>query len=223
MVEARQYSPARDTLPQQDNRVQRALGIVSDTFGVPPEDLLGKNHDLNSTIARYTFANALLRRHFDYDTLGSLLSNRSNLAIQKGLAKYQQYVRLHPEVRLLANAATKKIDEIWPTSPSLEDDFIRQTLQTVSQTYSVPIDDICGKSRLGAFIQPRFVTAYLLRGAGISLKRVGLALGKRDYATIIHAVRKIKKLRENDPEFSGRISQLEGQIDAIRERRSYTL
>ena len=66
-----------------------------------------------------------------------------------------------------------------------------QVLAAVSEIYSVPLDDLIGRSRRKEIVEPRQVAMYLLRDMlDLSYPSIGEKLG-RDHTTAIHSFEKI--------------------------------
>lgn len=69
------------------------------------------------------------------------------------------------------------------------------TLQIISEVCKemlVTIDEVQGPSRKRHIVRARWEAIDRMRQRGLSLNKIGLALGKRDHTTILHALRQIK-------------------------------
>ena len=72
-------------------------------------------------------------------------------------------------------------------------------LKSVSDFYSIPLQDITKRSRKKEVVRPRQIAMYLLREeTKSSFPEIGQRLGGRDHSTVIHAYEKIKLEEEND-------------------------
>src|SRR3989344_1560754 len=72
-------------------------------------------------------------------------------------------------------------------------------LKSVSDFYSIPLQDITKRSRKKEIVRPRQIAMYLLREeTKSSFPEIGQRLGGRDHSTVIHAYEKIKLEEEND-------------------------
>ena len=71
--------------------------------------------------------------------------------------------------------------------------------EVVAKYFNVTVEDLKGSKRSSDIVFPRQIAMYLCRDvAGISTPKIGLAFGKRDHSTVMHACNKIAKdLREN--------------------------
>ncbi|MDO5090062.1 MAG: chromosomal replication initiator protein DnaA [Cardiobacteriaceae bacterium] len=75
-------------------------------------------------------------------------------------------------------------------------------LKTVGKFYKVGLDDILGKSRKAKIALARQVGMMLAKELTThSYPDIGRAFGDRDHTTVIHACRKVEKLREEDKDF----------------------
>lgn len=84
----------------------------------------------------------------------------------------------------------------------------------VSDFYKVTENELMGKGRKKEVALARQVIMYLSREiSGMSLKTIGLRLGRRDHTTVMHACNVIgKKIRENKT-FAKEIDSIRHQID----------
>ncbi|HAE87189.1 TPA: chromosomal replication initiator protein DnaA [Candidatus Marinimicrobia bacterium] len=84
----------------------------------------------------------------------------------------------------------------------------------VSDYYKVTENELMGKGRKREVALARQVIMFLSREiSGMSLKTIGLRLGRRDHTTVMHACNVIgKKIRENK-EFAREIDTIRHQID----------
>jgi chromosomal replication initiator protein len=76
---------------------------------------------------------------------------------------------------------------------------IEEILKRVCDYYSVKQDDIYTKSRKRNIVQVRQVSMYLAqKHTSLSCSRIGMLVGKRDHATVIHSVNQIEDRLTND-------------------------
>ena len=76
---------------------------------------------------------------------------------------------------------------------------IDDILKAVSQLYSVPKTELLSARRARSVVRPRQIGMYLAkRLTSRSLPEIGRRFGGRDHSTVLHAVRKIEKLLEED-------------------------
>ena len=74
--------------------------------------------------------------------------------------------------------------------------------KTVADYYKVRVADLLGKRRSRNVARPRQMAMALAKELTThSLPEIGNAFGGRDHTTVLHAVRKVQQLREEDPRF----------------------
>ena len=91
-----------------------------------------------------------------------------------------------------------------------------QVLQLAANAYNVDPDLLLSGIRTQTAVLPRHIAAYLLTfKLNLSTPKVGQLLGGRDHSTILHALKNIKKIRNEDASFNGLIVSLETQMDMM--------
>jgi len=84
---------------------------------------------------------------------------------------------------------------------------MRDVEKAVSLKFNLPLDDLRGTCRARYCARPRQIAMFLCREmTSNSMPRVGRHFG-RDHTTVLHAVRVIKRMSAESPEFA---SQVEG-------------
>lgn len=87
--------------------------------------------------------------------------------------------------------------------------------RAVCNQYRVTMADLKSARRTANVVLPRQIAMYLARTlTGRSLPHVGRMFGGRDHTTVLHAVRKIEKLRESDSKLVGELEDLTGLLVA---------
>jgi chromosomal replication initiator protein len=80
----------------------------------------------------------------------------------------------------------------------------------VAEHYNVRVSDMHSNKRLRVVARPRQVAMYLCKKlTPKSLPEIGRKFGGRDHTTVMHAVRKIDELKEQDPSFRDDVEMLE--------------
>lgn len=86
----------------------------------------------------------------------------------------------------------------------------REILNEVARGLNLRPDDILGTRRRPDLVLARQVAMYLCRQKlGLSYPELGRAFGGRDHSTVIHAIKKIKKLLISDKDVQRLVTQLE--------------
>ncbi|MDO5483654.1 MAG: helix-turn-helix domain-containing protein [Desulfovibrionaceae bacterium] len=88
----------------------------------------------------------------------------------------------------------------------------RDILNQVAVSLKLRPEDILSGKRRPDMVLARQVAMYLCRQRlGLSYPELGRAFGGRDHSTVIHAIKKIKKLRETDKTVSQLLTELENK------------
>jgi chromosomal replication initiator protein len=92
---------------------------------------------------------------------------------------------------------------------------IDQIQRKVADYYQVRLSDLLSARRTRDVTLPRQIAMYLAKRLTTrSLPEIGRRFGGRDHTTVIHAVRKIKKLRETTAEIDADLMALTRQLEA---------
>src|SRR6056297_470566 len=80
---------------------------------------------------------------------------------------------------------------------------IEEIQRQVSEHYNIRLSDMIGPKRLRAFARPRQVAMYLCKQmTSRSLPEIGRRFGGRDHTTVMHGVRRIEELRNQDDQIA---------------------
>jgi len=75
---------------------------------------------------------------------------------------------------------------------------IKSIATAAARAYNVPLDTLCGKSRMATVNKPRKIAIYLCRQSGLSLNEIGKFFN-RDVSSVSNAIQSVKnKLAEKD-------------------------
>ncbi|MEH6470400.1 MAG: chromosomal replication initiator protein DnaA [Halopseudomonas sp.] len=126
--------------------------------------------------------------------------------------------KIRSNVRELEGALKRVIANAHFTGSKITTDFIRESLKdllalqdklvsidniqrVVSEYYKIKVADLHSKRRSRSVARPRQVAMALSKElTNHSLPEIGNAYGGRDHTTVLHACRKVKELREIDPD-----------------------
>ncbi len=76
----------------------------------------------------------------------------------------------------------------------------------VARFFGVKVQDLKGPRRTKQVVVPRQIAMYLTRKhTGLSLPEIGKHFGGRDHTTVLHAVRKVDRVRDDDPNYRSRL------------------
>lgn len=87
---------------------------------------------------------------------------------------------------------------------------IDEIQRKTAEYYSLRLSDLLSARRTRMIARPRQVAMYLSKQlTSRSLPEIGRKFGGRDHTTVIHAVRRIEELRENDPAVDNDVENLQ--------------
>jgi chromosomal replication initiator protein len=82
-------------------------------------------------------------------------------------------------------------------------------VRSVAEFYGIPHEDILSTRRNGPIVKARQVALFLCRELlGLSYPKLGSLFGGRDHSTALHAVKKITKLQDDNPQMNKEIEEL---------------
>jgi len=124
--------------------------------------------------------------------------------------------RIRSNVRELEGALRRVVANAEFTGESITLEFAREALRdliavqakmvtieniqkTVAEYYKIRLSDLSAKTRSRSIARPRQIAMSLAKElTSKSLPEIGLAFGGRDHTTVLHAVRKVTELKEQD-------------------------
>lgn len=93
---------------------------------------------------------------------------------------------------------------------------IEAIIRAVCLHYGTTGAGIMSGHRTANLVRPRQVICYLAKKLTLkSYPEIGRRIGGKDHTTVLHAVRKIERLRGSDQTLSTRLDALEGQLRPI--------
>src|SRR3989338_3356542 len=110
----------------------------------------------------------------------------------------------------LAKEVLKNVIQQQPVSISLED-----IQRNVATFYNVKVIDLKSKKKLKILSHPRQVAMYLCRKyTQKSFPEIGKTFGGKDHSTVMHAVRKISQMAQEDPVFKKDLDSIERIVES---------
>ena len=92
---------------------------------------------------------------------------------------------------------------------------VEEIQRQVSEHYNIRLSDLIGPKRLRVFARPRQVAMYLCKQmTSRSLPEIGRRFGGRDHTTIMHGVRRIEELRQQDAQIAEDLELLRRALEA---------
>jgi chromosomal replication initiator protein len=90
---------------------------------------------------------------------------------------------------------------------------VEEIQKTVAAHFNVKISDLKSAKRLKALVLPRQIAMYLSRIlTSCSYPEIGERFGGKDHSTIIHAIKKIEKIMENDFQLRSTINTIKNVL-----------
>jgi chromosomal replication initiator protein len=90
---------------------------------------------------------------------------------------------------------------------------VEEILKKVSLHFNIKVSDIKSAKRVKAVVLPRQIAMYISRQlTSSSYPEIGDRFGGKDHSTIIHAIRKIEKLMEEDFQLKSTIEILKKEL-----------
>ena len=151
--------------------------------------------DLDTQVAQY-----LAQRESDTRSLlGKLTMILTIAKMRKTTLSLDLAEELFPEQQLGEN-------KIKPLNPN-------EVIARVAEFYNSETTEVLGKSRLKSLTLPRHIAMYLLKSdLDMGYVEIGRFFSGRDHTSVIHAVRKIKTLLNNDESISNEVSEIRNII-----------
>lgn len=92
---------------------------------------------------------------------------------------------------------------------------VEEIQRKVSDHYSIRLSDLIGPKRIRTFARPRQVAMYLAKTmTSRSLPEIGRRFGGRDHTTVMHGVRKIEELKQQDSQIADDLELLRRSLEA---------
>jgi chromosomal replication initiator protein len=92
---------------------------------------------------------------------------------------------------------------------------VDEIMQAVVKHYNLRMTDLLGPRRTRTIARPRQVAMYLAKTLTTrSLPEIGRRFGGRDHTTVIHAVKKVESLRDEDPQIAEDLQILSRTLNA---------
>ncbi|MBD5626625.1 MAG: chromosomal replication initiator DnaA [Desulfovibrio sp.] len=128
--------------------------------------------------------------------------------LQGLLRKVEAFAQLNGRAPLQAD-----LENIVRTGGSVRPAGCREIVGFVARGFNLRAEDVLGTRRRPDLVLARQVAMYLCRRKlGLSYPELGRAFGGRDHSTVIHAVKKIRKLLETDKVVHTMVTELENTV-----------
>jgi hypothetical protein len=129
------------------------------------------------------------------------------------LLRKQKFMNAKP--RLLLTAPPPDTRPLW-LKPQLQEGVfgpVRRIQYVVSEAYGISVGELLGVDRTDRVVRPRHVAMYLSKAlTRMSMLEIGRRFGGRDHSTVLHAVHKIERQCQDDPELMHTINNIKGSL-----------
>lgn len=154
-----------------------------------------------------------------------------NLGIQEGVLEFLAH-RISSNVRVLEGALMRLFAfaslvgreiTLELTQDCLSDVLrasdrkitVEEIQRKVSEHFNIRLSDLIGPKRVRTFARPRQIAMYLSKQlTSRSLPEIGRRFGGRDHTTIMHGVRKIEELKQQDSQIADHVELLRRSLEA---------
>ncbi len=202
---------APDEIKDLENRIRSRLqsGLVVDLHPTDYELRLGI---LQSKVETY-------REHYP------------RLEIADGVLEFLAH-RISTNVRVLEGALTRLFAFASLVGKPIDMDLVQDSLsdvlraserkisideiqRKVAEHYNIRLSDMVGPKRVRNFARPRQVAMYLCKQlTSRSLPEIGRRFGGRDHTTVMHGVKRIEELRQQDGQIDEDVELLRRALEA---------
>ncbi|MXW85329.1 MAG: chromosomal replication initiator protein DnaA [Boseongicola sp. SB0673_bin_14] len=92
---------------------------------------------------------------------------------------------------------------------------VEEIQRKVSEHFNIRLSDLIGPKRVRTFARPRQIAMYLSKQlTSRSLPEIGRRFGGRDHTTIMHGVRRIEELKQQDSQIADHVELLRRSLEA---------
>ncbi|MDW4498172.1 chromosomal replication initiator protein DnaA [Sulfitobacter sp. D35] len=240
MVDDVQFIAGKDSTQEEFFHTFNALVDQNKQIIISADRAPGEIKDLEDRVKSRLQCGLIVDLHpTDYELrLGILQSkveaqraNYPGLVIKDGVLEFLAH-RISTNVRVLEGALTRlfafaslvgrEID-MELTQNCLSDVLraserkitVEEIQRKVSDHYNIRLSDMIGPKRLRSYARPRQVAMYLCKQlTSRSLPEIGRRFGGRDHTTVMHGVKRIEELKQNDGQIAEDLELLRRALEA---------
>lgn len=199
------------------------------TSDCPPRDLKGLQERL---LSRFKWGLTADLQQPDFETRIAIIQNKmqaDGITIPENVIEYLAY-SVDTNIRELEGVLISLIAHASLNRRNIDLELAKQTLKnivhdietevgidfiqkTVSEYYSVSLEDMKAKTRKKEIVIARQVAMYFAKEyTHHSLKSIGFHFGGRDHSTVIHGVQSINDMMETDAKFKLSVEELKKKL-----------
>mmetsp|Transcript_23312 Transcript_23312/g.40483 ORF Transcript_23312/g.40483 Transcript_23312/m.40483 type:complete len:454 (-) Transcript_23312:512-1873(-) len=240
MVDDVQFIAGKDSTQEEFFHTFNALVDQNKQIIISADRAPGEIKDLEDRVKSRLQCGLVVDLHpTDYELrLGILQSkveqqqvNYPDLNVDAGVLEFLA-LRISTNVRVLEGALTRLFAFASlvgrPINMELTQDCLADVLRAserkitveeiqrkVSEHYNIRLSDMIGPKRLRSYARPRQVAMYLCkRMTSRSLPEIGRRFGGRDHTTVMHGVKRIEELKQQDGQIAEDLELLRRALEA---------
>ncbi len=240
MVDDVQFIAGKDSTQEEFFHTFNALVDQNKQIIISADRAPGEIKDLEDRVKSRLQCGLVVDLHpTDYELRLGILQSKveqqmatyPDLRVEEGVLEFLA-LRISTNVRVLEGALTRlfafaslvgrKID-MDLTQDCLADVLraserkitVEEIQRRVSEHYNIRLSDMIGPKRLRSYARPRQVAMYLCKQlTSRSLPEIGRRFGGRDHTTVMHGVRRIEELKQQDGQIAEDLELLRRSLEA---------
>ena len=127
--------------------------------------------------------------------------------VLNSLMAYSVVWGMEIDIPMAERVITRTVGLSKPERPKLT---VEDILQQTCQFFCINKEDVLSKSRKATVVQARQVAMYLTQKlTTLSTSRIGMAIGRRNHATVIHSCQSVETRLQTDAQFAEQVGELE--------------
>ena len=240
MVDDVQFIAGKDSTQEEFFHTFNALVDQNKQIIISADRAPGEIKDLEDRVKSRLQCGLVVDLHpTDYELRLGILQSKveqqiatyPDLSIDSGVLEFLAH-RISTNVRVLEGALTRLFAFASlvgrPIDMELTQDCLADVLRAserkitveeiqrkVSEHYNIRLSDMIGPKRLRSFARPRQVAMYLCkRMTSRSLPEIGRRFGGRDHTTVMHGVKRIEELKQQDGQMAEDLELLRRSLEA---------
>ncbi len=240
MVDDVQFIAGKDSTQEEFFHTFNALVDQNKQIIISADRAPGEIKDLEDRVKSRLQCGLVVDLHpTDYELrLGILQSkvenqqkNYPDLEVQPGVLEFLAH-RITSNVRVLEGALTRLFAFASLVGREIDMDLTQDCLadvlraserkvsieeiqRKVSEHYNIRLSDMVGPKRLRSYARPRQVAMFLCKKmTSRSLPEIGRRFGGRDHTTVMHGVKRIEELKQNDAQIAEDLELLRRALEA---------
>ena len=239
MVDDVQFIAGKDSTQEEFFHTFNALVDQNKQIIISADRAPGEIKDLEDRVKSRLQCGLVVDLHpTDYELRLGILQSKviqqkatyPGLVVEEGVLEFLAH-RISTNVRVLEGALTRLFAFASLVGRQIDMDLTQDCLsdilrasdrkitveeiqRKVSEHYNIRLSDMIGPKRLRSYARPRQVAMYLCKQlTSRSLPEIGRRFGGRDHTTVIHGVRRIEELKQQDGQIAEDLEMLRRALE----------